>query len=263
MSSYRDWITALRDLGLGRHSRVLVHASIEAMSPIAGGVGTVVGALLATCETVVAPTFTQRTLLVPRVGPPHNGLIYGTTNDEAEIFLPDSPADPEMGALAEALRRHAGARRSSHPALSFAGVNADEVLAAQTLEEPLAPVRGLADEDADVLLIGTDHRSDVSLHWAERLAGRKQFLRWALTPSGVAECPGYPGCPDGFEAIGPRLAGIARQAQLGDNLLRAFPLRDLINIAVAWIRQDVRALLCDRQGCERCAAVRASVRVAS
>jgi hypothetical protein len=59
------------------------------------------------------------------------------------------------------------------------------------------------------------------------------------------------------------LAGIARQAQLGDNLFQAFPLRDLINIAVAWIRQDVRALLCDRQGCERCAAVRASVRVAS
>src|SRR3990172_7372384 len=201
MSSYRDWITALRDLGLGRHSRVLVHASIEAMNPIAGGVGTVVGALLATCETVVAPTFTQRTLLIPRVGPPDNGLTYGTTNDEAEIFLPDMPADADMGALAEALRRHAGARRSSHPALSFAGVNAEDVLAAQTLEEPLGPVRGLADEDADVLLLGTDHRSDVSLHWAERLAGRKQFLRWAVTPSGVAECPAYPGCPDGFEAI--------------------------------------------------------------
>ena len=263
MPSYRDWITALRDLGLGRHSRVLVHASIEGMSPIAGGAGTVVGALLATCETVVAPTFTQRTLLVPRVGPPDNGLTYGSSNDEVEIFLPDMPADAEMGAVAEALRRHAGARRSSPPALSFAGVNADEVLAAQTLEEPLGPVRGLADEDADVLLLGTDHRSDVSLHWAERLAGRKQFLRWALTPSGVAECPAYPGCPDGFEAIRPHLAGIARQTQLGDDLLQAFPVRDLIHVAVAWIRQDVRALLCDRPGCERCAAVRASVRVAS
>jgi aminoglycoside 3-N-acetyltransferase len=263
MSSYRDWITALRDLGLGRHSRVLVHASIETISPIAGGAGTAVGALLATCETVVAPTFTQRTLLVPRVGPPDNGLTYGSSNDEVEIFLSDMPADAEMGVLAETLRLHAGARRSSHPALSFAGVNADEVLAAQTLEEPLAPIRSLAAEDADVLLIGSDHRRDVSLHWAERLAGRKQFLRWALTASGVAECPAYPGCPDGFEALGPRLAGIARQTQLGDGLFQAFPLRDLMNIAVAWIRQDVRALLCDRPGCERCAAVRASVRVAS
>src|SRR3972149_2316001 len=85
MSSYRDWITALRDLGLGRHSRVLVHASIEAMNPIAGGVGTVVGALLATCETVVAPTFTQRTLLIPRVGPPDNGLTYESSNDEVDL----------------------------------------------------------------------------------------------------------------------------------------------------------------------------------
>src|SRR4030067_1008062 len=153
-----------------------------------------------------------------------------------------------MGVGAEALRRHAGWRRFLPPSLSFAGVNADEVLAAQTMEEPLGPVRGLADEDADVLLLGTDHRSDVSLHWAERLAGRKQFLRWALTPSGVAECPAYPGCPDGFEAIRPHLAGIARQTQLGDDLLQAFPVRDLIHVAVAWIRQDVRALLCHRQG---------------
>jgi len=263
MSSYREWIGALRDLKLGRHSRTLVHASLESMAPVAGGAETAVGALLATCETVVAPTFTLRTLVVPNVGPPDNGLVYGVApNTEAEIFDPAMAADVDMGAFAEALRQHSQSQRSSHPALSFAGVRAEAVLAAQTLDEPLAPIRALAEEDADVLLIGIGHRTNAGLHWAEHLAGRKQFIRWALTTRGVVECPAFPGCPDGFEAIAPKLEGVTREANLGNDTLVAVALRDLINIAVAWIRQDPRALLCDRLGCERCAAVRAAVRVA-
>ncbi len=263
MSSYREWIAALRDLEMGRHSRALVHASLESMAPVAGGSDTVVGALLATCETVVTPTFTLRTLVVPTVGPPDNGVVYGTApNAEAEIFDPGMRADADLGSFAEGLRRHPQAQRSSHPALSFAGVRAEEVLATQTLDEPLAPIRALAEEDADVLLIHAGHRQNVSLHWAERLAGRKQFIRWALTSQGVVECPAFPGCPDGFEAIGARLEGVSRDTTLGNDRLLAVPLRDLIHIAVAWIRQDPRALLCDRLGCERCAAVRAAVRVA-
>lgn len=262
MSSYREWIASLRQLGLGRHSRVLVHVSLESLAPVAGGAETVVGALVATCGMVVAPTFTLRTLVVPKVGPPDNGITYGTPSGaETEIFDPSMAADNEMGSFAEALRRHPDSHRSSHPALSFAGVGAEAILESQTIDEPLAPIRALAEEDADVLLFGVGHRWNVSLHWAERLAGRKQFVRWALTPRGIVECPEFPGCPDGFEAIEPRLSGITRTAILGDDRLAAIPLRDLIHIAAAWIRQDPRALLCDRVGCERCAAVRAAVRV--
>ena len=264
MSSYRDWITALRDLGLGSHSRVLVHAALETLEPVVGGADTIVGALLGACETVIAPTFTARTLITPAVGPPDNGIAYSEgANAEAEIFRPDLPADVDMGPVAEALRRHPSAGRSGHPALSFAGVNAEEALQAQTLQEPLAPIRWLAEFDGDVLLIGVNHRRNVSLHWAERLAGRKQFLRWALTPQGVVECPGYPGCSDGFQAIAARLSGITREARIGEDALQAMPVRDLLHIAGGWIREDPRALLCDRPGCERCAAVRAAVRVAS
>jgi aminoglycoside 3-N-acetyltransferase len=264
VSSYREWITALRDLGLGRHSRVLVHASLDTLAPVAGGGDTVVGALAATCEMVVMPAFTERTLVTPPVGPADNGLAYGEAqNVEAEFFRPELPVDPALGEVAEALRRHPKATRSVHPALSFAGIQADEALQAQSVSEPLGPIRWLAEFDADVVLIGVDHRKNVTLHWAERLAGRKQFLRWALTSDGIVECPAYPGCPDGFQAIAPRLRGITREAVLGDDPLQAIPLRDLIHVAVAWLREDPRALLCDRAGCLRCAAVRASVRVGS
>jgi aminoglycoside 3-N-acetyltransferase len=170
------------------------------------------------------------------------------------------PADTAMGAAAEALRLHPEAGRSGHPMLSFAAMNGEQALAAQTLDAPLAPIEWLAEYDGDVLLLGVDQRANTSIHFAEQLAGRKQFIRWALTPQGVVECPGWPGCPDGFEALSPRLEGVIRSATLGRGIAQMIPLRDLIHIVVGWIREDPRALLCDRLGCERCSVIRADVR---
>jgi aminoglycoside 3-N-acetyltransferase len=211
------------------------------------------------------PAFTRRTLVTPPFGPPDNGIRYGDAADnfEAEVFHPDLPVDAELGEVAETLRRHPQARRSLHPALSFSGLRADQALEGQTLDEPLAPVHWLAEADADVLLIGVDQRSNVALHYAEWVAGRKAFLRWALTEDGVVLCPQFPGCSDGFPAIESRLTGILRQTALAGQPLRAVPLRDLVHVAAGWVRQDPRALLCDREGCERCADVRLSVRAAA
>ncbi len=262
MPSYREWVSAFRDLGLGPHSRALVHASLPPFAPDVGGPQGLLGALTATCEIIVAPTFTSNTLIRPPLGPPYNGLRYGDdpANQEAEFFRADLPTDPLLADLAEAMRLHPEAERSNHPALSFCGIRAAQALAAQSLEEPLGTVRWLAEADADVLLIGTDHRRNVGLHHAERVAGRKQFVRWALTEQGVVTCPQFPGCSDGFNAIASRLEGVVRRAAVAGQEITAVPLRDLIHVAAGWMREDGRALLCDRPGCERCADVRQSVR---
>ena len=263
MISYRDIVQSLHNVGVVRSSRLIVHASLSAFGPVAGGAETMVGALLAAAETVVLPAFTFRTTIVPQVGPPDNAMEYGDRegkNDSAEIFQEDLPTDAEMGIVAETARRHPRSQRSRHPLLSFTGVGAEEGLAAQTPETPLAPIAWLAEFDADVLLMGVDHRADTSVHWAEKLAGRKQFIRWALTPQGVLVCPEIPGCSDGFGVLSDRLDGVARKANLGDSEITLIPLRDLLHVAGGWIREDPRALLCDRAGCERCAAVRAAVR---
>jgi aminoglycoside 3-N-acetyltransferase len=256
--SYRDLVQAFHNLGLRLSSRVVAHVSLPALGPVAGGAESLVGALLASCETVIMPAFTYRTLVTPALGPEGNALAYSESapdNASAEIFRPDLPADSDLGPVAEKLRSHPRARRSDHPVLSFTGVNATDALARQSLDEPLAPIAWLAEYDGDVLLIGGDHRSNVSLHLAERIAGRKQFVRWALGPAGVAVCPNFPGCSDGFGSVGPRLEGVARRERLGEATLEIIPLRDLLHVAVGWIRQDARALLCDRR-----AAVRASLR---
>ena len=111
----------------------------------------------------------------------------------AEFFTPRMPADPLMGIIPETLRKHPRAKRSSHPIQSFAGINAGKILAAQTMANPLSPLGALEERFGWVVLLGVDHTVNTSIHSAEKLAGRKQFVRWALTPKGVVECPGFPG----------------------------------------------------------------------
>ena len=208
MLTFRDLYTALRKLDLDRAHPVIAHASLSAFGEVNGGADTVLGALLSVSNSVTMPTFTFKTMLIPEVGPENNASRYGSGKDlnrMAEFFTPDMPVDPLMGAVPEALRCHPKAHRSSHPILSFAGINADRQLELQTLKEPLAPIHALREGDGWVILLGVDHTVNTSIHYGEQVAGRKQFTRWALTPQGVVECPRFPTCSLGFSAIEPRL----------------------------------------------------------
>lgn len=263
MIAYREIVSALRDLELGPQSAVIAHIDAERIGPITGGSETVVGALVSTLGSVVMPTFTTRAMVVPEIGPPDNAVEYGQPeqNKLAEIYHSGLPADAAMGRVAEKLRLHPQAERSAHPLLSMAGVNATRFLERQTLEDPWGPIEGLTQSGGFVLLGGASHQLNCSIHYAEMQAGRRHFVRWALTGRGVVECPVWPGCSDGFDPLSRRLSGVARSVRMGDEQLQAIPLRDLVHAVVSWIREDPRALLCDKVGCPRCSAVRASVRV--
>jgi aminoglycoside 3-N-acetyltransferase len=257
--TFRELSRGLRQLGLDGRRPVITHASLAAFGQVRGGAEAVLAAILSEAGGLLMPTFTFKTMLIPETGPDHNGITYGSgssTNRMAEFFLADMPADRMMGILPETLRRLPGASRSMHPILSFAGINVMAALGAQTLAEPLAPVGALHDQDGMVLLIGVDQTVNTSIHYAEKLSGRKQFIRWGLTPEGVRQCPGFPGCSDGFGAIDPALQGITRSAQIGAALVQAIPLVGLVKIVRARLEKDPLALLCHRLDCERCNAVR-------
>ena len=263
MFTYRQFVKILEESGIDSRSRVIAHSTVSAPALVSGGAETIVGALTTTCGSVLMPAFTKRTTIIPPFGPQDNALEYGSEPDrnrDAEIFHPELSVDSELGDVPEIMRSHPQARRSTHPLLSFVGVNIEEALMSQTIEEPLAPIGWLADFDGDVLLINADHRWNVSLHWAERLAGRKGFIRWALSEEGVVECRNMPGCPDGLDAIESQLEGISHVTECDELRFELIPVRDLVNAAVGWIHEDPRALLCDRPFCPRCAAVRKSVR---
>lgn len=262
MLSFRDIYAGLKSLGVDHSRPVMVHASLSAFGDVRGGVDTLLGGLLGNWDSVLAPTFTYKTMLTPEEGPENNGLTYGSGRDQnqmAEFYTPDKPADRMMGVLAETLRKRPNAMRSNHPILSFAGVNASEILLSQTLDDPLAPIGALVERDGWVLLLGVDHTVNTSIHYAEKLAGRKQFVRWALQTYGVTACPGWPGCSDGFEKAAPLLEDITHSVQLGPARVRALPLQYMMDILVDWIKKDPLALLCTREECERCDAVRAGI----
>ena len=215
--------------------------------------------MLASFASLIMPTFTYKTEIIPDVGPPNNGITYGSgrdINQLAEPFAPEMRADPMMGILPETLRNHPSATRTAHPILSFAGVNADLTLVTQTLYEPLAPIGALAEQDGWVVLINVDHTVNTSIHYAEKLAGRKQFIRWALVGNRVVECPNYPGNSMGFQAIKSHLTFDTRHVKVGKGFVQAVPLQRLFDVVQGLIKKNPLALLCERMDCERCNAVR-------
>jgi aminoglycoside 3-N-acetyltransferase len=261
--TFTDLRTALFGLGLS-HAPVIAHASLKAFGEVAGGVETLLRATLESVWALIMPVFTYKTMITPEVGPPNNGIVYGGQRDQNRMAVPftrDLPADKQMGQAAESLRRLPRAGRTSHPILSFSGVSAGKYLAAQSIAEPLGPIGALAEDDGWVLLLGVDHTVNTSIHYGEKLAGRRQFVRWAMLGDRIVECPGFPGDSAGFGMLGKDLENDTRRVKMGQGVVQAFPIRALVRSVVARIKADPYSLLCPRQDCPRCSAVRESVRV--
>ena len=259
---FRQIVRGLRQVGLEQKSRrVLVHASLSAIGHVRGGPETIVAALTSACHTVVMPAFTYQTLVVPETGPPDNGISYGSAADgnaQAEFWRDDLPVHPEIGAVAEQLRRMPETMRSDHPVLSFVahGGEAQEVLGTQSFDDPLGPIAWLEENDGDVLMIGVSHRVNTSIHLAERRAGRKTFVRWALSKTGIVEVPHWPGNSAGFDALAPYVASITKRGQIGTANVQRMRVVDLLDSVRELLREEPEALLTDDPSDERSSAIR-------
>lgn len=258
MLGYEDLRSGLVELGL-KNNPVIAHASLKSFGTIDGGAQTLLRAVLDFVGALVMPTFTYKTMITPGIGPPNNGIKYGAEQDlnrMAEPFTPDMPCDKMMGILPETLHHLSSAKRTHHPIQSFAGVRADKFLAAQTLQNPLGAIGALAEADGWALLLGVDHTVNTSIHFAEKLAGRKQFTRWALMPTRIVECPGFPGDSSGFDAIAPDIENDIRRVQVGNAIVQTVPLKILFLAVIHKIKEEPLALLCQRDDCERCNEIR-------
>ena len=122
MNSYRDVFNGLSQLGIERHQPVMVHVAESSYEKVKGGAETILAALLATVDDIIAPSFTHQTLIIPKEGPRTNAMDYGIgdeVNASAEFFHPDLAPDLDLGRFIEVLRMHPQARRSDHPIYSF------------------------------------------------------------------------------------------------------------------------------------------------
>jgi len=258
MLTREHFTSALESLKLGKKPAI-AHASLKSFGAVKGGAETVLDALLACLSGLMMPAFTYKTMVTPEVGPPNNGLVYGSQRDLNLMAVPfryTMSVDPLIGMTSDVLRHYPGAMRTAHPILSFAGVNVNDGLVLQTIYNPFAPIGWLADRDGWVLLLGVDHTVNTSIHYAEKLAGRRPLLRWALTWNRIVECPGFPNCSDGFEAIRPDVKHVTRRVRVGESFIEAIPLHPLLQAVETSIKKNPLALLCQREECERCDAIR-------
>jgi aminoglycoside 3-N-acetyltransferase len=238
---------------------VIAHASLHAFGFVEGGAETLLQTLLQSVAALIMPTHTYTTMITPTTGPSNNGIMYGTGQDlnrMAEFYSPSMPADRLMGKVPELLRQRPDAKRSMHPILSFAGIRANKAIASQTMEEPFAPIRMFAEADGWVVLLGVDHTSNTTVHYAERLAGRKQFVRWALTENGIVACPNFPGDSSGFRVLEKDMESYTRKVQVGNALVQAIPMKPLIEVVMERLKKNPKDLLCGELSCPRCNEIR-------
>ena len=251
-------------LGVRSGDTVMLHASLRAIGPTEGRADGLIDALH---EAVGA----SGTLL----------MVLGATNAWGRVNeLPEperaarlanaepfdalsTPADPDVGTLAEVFRRHRGALVSDHPEGRFAALGPGA--AALTCDPPWddyfgpgSPLERLLQRDGKVLRLGADTDTVTLLHHAEYLTDlphkrRARRHRLVKTDDGavvrVVDClddnngiVDYPGDEDYFSAILRAYlhTGRAQTGTVGNATSELIQARDLVPFAVDWMNAHLK-----------------------
>jgi aminoglycoside N3'-acetyltransferase len=153
--SVEHLVADLRGLGVGAGELLMVHASLRAIGPVAGGADGVLDAL----EAAVGP---RGTVLMP----------LGADDDVTPFDALTTPADPEVGTLAEVFRTRPRTIVSDHPEGRFgASGPVAEALTEQVPWDdyygPGSPLDRFVQAGGRVLRLGADLDTLTLLHLAE------------------------------------------------------------------------------------------------
>ena len=166
----------LRELGVESGDTLLVHCALSELGWVAGGPQAVVDALqraVTDTGTIVMPTHsTQYSDPSVWTNPPVPDDWPEQIRESMPPFRPAVTPTRSMGAVAECFRSYPGTVRSRHPLYSFAawGADAAAIVEEHTFENAMgeeSPIARLYERDSSVLMLGTDHETNTSLHLAE------------------------------------------------------------------------------------------------
>ena len=188
--------TSLRRLGVADRDVVMVHASLRSLGPVEDGAAGVVRAL----DAAVGLSGT----LVMMIGARDD---WASVNEHPESERPGrlvdaeafdchtTPADPDVGVLAEVFRQTPGTVVSDHPEGRFAarGRLAREFVQDVPWDDyygPGSPLQRLVEAQGRVLRLGADPNTVTLIHYAEYLADvpqkrRVRRHRLVACPTGV------------------------------------------------------------------------------
>ncbi len=255
----------LRSLGLAEGDTVMVHASLRRVGPVEGGAE----GLLAAIEAVVGPGGTI--LMVLGAADPMAWVNDRPEHERAALLAGSepfdhltTPADPDVGALAELFRVRPGTLVSDHPEGRFAAAGR---LARDLTEDipwddyfgPGSPLDRLVAARGKVLRLGADPGTVTLIHYPEylddlatkRRVRRYRRVREATGPelrivdslddsNGIVDVEGE----DYFETIlAAYLAtGRASTGRVRDAASELIDAADLVAFAVDWMAEHLEPL---------------------
>ena len=261
----------LRAMRLPPGAPVLVHASLRRVGLGLDGAPALYQGLLDHARggntAVILPAFTYQcedpaawvNPLLPRDQIPGRRAL-------TPAFDPlTTPVNPEIGFMAEYVRRQPGTRRSDHPVLSFTaiGPQAGAAVAGQGLNLPLgsaSPLGWLVDQHGAVLLVGTGLAAMTLLHLAETTAPisyvRSSRCR-ARTKQGWTWFWGSPGDGRDFAKAGSLLSdATVGRGRIGHADALVIDAAAFTSAARDRLSDDPGWLLCDDPACPFCALAR-------
>jgi aminoglycoside 3-N-acetyltransferase len=244
----------LRALGVRSGDVVILHSSTRSLGFVVGGAQAFVQALLDVLGpdgTLVVPTHTSDNCDPSTWGnPPVPEAWWATVRDEAPGFDPAITPSRWIGVMAELVRTWPGARRSTHPRLSFAavGARAEEVTRDHRYDDALGESSALGAVyrlDGKVLLLGCGHGSNTSLHlaeWRQASPPRGPHGSAIRQPDGTSRWVTWEDVrerEDDFEELGAdfEATGGAVVGPVGSATARLMSQRALVDFATAWIAE--------------------------
>lgn len=243
------WLLAGLDLD-GR--QVVVHSSLSSFGHVDGGADTLCRILMDVVGdrgTILMPAFTARETMP--AGPRASSVS----------FHPELPVSREVGVVAETFRRLGTVLRSNHPTHSFSawGHNGRGMLSTQRDNNVLGPLKKLNVVQGDVVLLGVTLRAATAIHLAEEQCGVPYLMRRTavrINSAGYDErvvLENVPGCGRAFDRLEARLdPGAVRAVPLAHGAARRIPVRYLVNLAAAALRDDPAVFVCDDDACGDC-----------
>ena len=202
---------------------------------------------------------------------PGGALVMPSMSDDD-----DHPFDPQgtpcvgMGVVADTFWRMPGVSRSDSPhAFAAIGPRAAEITAEHPVDVPHgleSPVGRVYELDGHVLLLGVGHDADTTVHLAENMAG----VRYRQSYHAIVLRNGKPTrvdygepdhCCENFQFLDSWLEAEGRQRRgvVGHAEARLARSRDIVEAAVARLRENETVFLHPAGLCEECDVARASL----
>lgn len=250
-------------------SIICLHSSLKSFGFVEGGANAVLDAFMECGCTLVCPTFYWKGFLPPQKNYTQNGMDYESTQKASygltidSISYEENPEqiDVSMGIIPRTLLTYSQAIRTKNPMNSFcvAGQLADKLVNGHTANivdsvyTAYTVYKNIFMEKsakAFILLAGVDFTSCTPIHFAEEISGKKQFRRWGLYKSVIAETE-LGSCSEGFENLRPYMMNLEKTDTVGNSTMRYYPFNEFILQASQVIKENTTLTMCS-PNCTRC-----------